>query len=312
MTWLTRAASGHIFINYRGSDAGWAVYLDNVLTARFGGERVFRASRSIEPGEDFPARILSSVEKSTVLVAIIGPRWLAASDRDGARALDNGHDWVRREIAHALRRQVVVLPLLVDGAEPLDPGELPDDIAQLARSQYLRMSYRSAQTDTQRLESELAKYVRAGTARARRRWRLAAATVVTSVTLLAAGAAVWHSTDRPGTGPASPATTGGSSRTASPWVTVRPAGGGPQDPIRLRGAGFPPNRPVRLSILMDDRWVALQPRDTDEFGELLASVDPRAELAGGRLPPGEYQIATNVDDDPRYHVRTTYTVTAPG
>jgi len=44
---------------------------------------------------------------------VIGPRWLAAADDAGIRRLDRPEDWVRRETAEALRRKVLVIPLLL-------------------------------------------------------------------------------------------------------------------------------------------------------------------------------------------------------
>src|SRR5260370_36960928 len=39
----------NIFLSYRGMDGAWAVVLDDHLSARFGAEQVFRASRSLRP-----------------------------------------------------------------------------------------------------------------------------------------------------------------------------------------------------------------------------------------------------------------------
>ncbi|MGH8573278.1 MAG: TIR domain-containing protein, partial [Gammaproteobacteria bacterium] len=66
-----------VFINYRSEAAAWAVVLDRELSERFGVDRVFRAPRSIRPSEDFIDRILQGVRSSSVLLAVIGPTWLA-------------------------------------------------------------------------------------------------------------------------------------------------------------------------------------------------------------------------------------------
>jgi hypothetical protein len=51
-----------------------------------------------------------------VMLAIIGPNWLNSKDESGQRRLDNPADYVRVEIAAALRRNIRVVPVLVDGA----------------------------------------------------------------------------------------------------------------------------------------------------------------------------------------------------
>jgi hypothetical protein len=68
-----------------------------------------------------------------LLLAIIGPGWVAAADANGAPRLADPNDFVRVEIEHALRRQVTVIPVLVDAAEMPAAAELPDSIAPLVR-----------------------------------------------------------------------------------------------------------------------------------------------------------------------------------
>jgi hypothetical protein len=48
------------------------------------------------------------------MVVVIGPQWLNATDAEGNRRLDQPDDWVRREIETALRREILILPLLVN------------------------------------------------------------------------------------------------------------------------------------------------------------------------------------------------------
>jgi hypothetical protein len=304
-----------VFINYRGSDAGWAVYLDNVLSTRFGPDRVFRASRSIQPSEDFIDRILSTVETSKVLVAVIGPGWLAATDRTGRRALDGRDDWVRREIAYAFDKQVPVLPLLVDDTPPLLPEDLPDDIAQLSRCQYLRMSYRSAESDTGRLAEELVKLV-PELAAPRRTRRMLIAAVSLAVVLAGVGAASvagrpWWSGD--GTSDSSSPSVAahrsidGTESARAPYIDLRPPQGSPTSPFEVHGHAFPPRLPVKISIvrIADGKSTDVGSTTTNEFGEFVTTVDPSKT---GRLGPGDHFVSTNVNDDPRYHIKYRYRV----
>ena len=60
---------------------------------------VFMDVTDIAPGEDFARVIEDSVGTADLLLAMIGPQWLSASDRAGTRRLDDPSDFVRREIA---------------------------------------------------------------------------------------------------------------------------------------------------------------------------------------------------------------------
>jgi len=57
-----------------------------------------------------------------VLLAVIGRRWLIAVEEEGRRRLDHSEDYVRLEIATALKRGIRVIPMLVDGASMPRPA----------------------------------------------------------------------------------------------------------------------------------------------------------------------------------------------
>ncbi|NUP46898.1 MAG: toll/interleukin-1 receptor domain-containing protein [Catenulispora sp.] len=114
------------------------------LAHRFGAGQVFKSGQSIPAGADFADRLLIQAATSEVMLVLIGPGWLAAAAEDGTRKLDHDDDWVRREIATALHNRRHVVPLLL-GDEVMLPAaaDLPPDIAQLARCQFVRL-YRSS------------------------------------------------------------------------------------------------------------------------------------------------------------------------
>jgi hypothetical protein len=146
-----------IFINYRTADENFAAALiDDKLSQRFGAARVFRASRSIRPGEDFRPRIWQGLRESSALVAVIGPDWLTMAGENGRR-LDDPEDWVRREIAEALRLGIRVIPVLLAATPMPRRDQLPADIADLASRQYLRLFARSSRYDIQPLVDALAE-----------------------------------------------------------------------------------------------------------------------------------------------------------
>jgi O-acetyl-ADP-ribose deacetylase (regulator of RNase III) len=145
-----------IFINYRVHDqAGYAALLDRELARRFGPDAVFRASRSIRPGDDFVREILRNVRTASVLLAVIGPGWAEA----GRSKVNGTVDWVRLEIAEALMSGVRVIPILVEDANMPIEAELPDDIAALARCQYLRLHHRSIETGIAQVVTDLRRLV---------------------------------------------------------------------------------------------------------------------------------------------------------
>ncbi|SDY98731.1 WD40 repeat [Amycolatopsis xylanica] len=151
---------GGVFVNYRTGDGDFAATLINrVLTARFGADQVFLASRSIRPGEDFTKKIIERLHDCDVLLAVIGARWHSVTDRQRKRELTAPDDWVHREIAEAFRHGLRVIPVFLDHAVALTEAELPDDIAALARCQFLRLSHRNDARDLSRLVDELSDLV---------------------------------------------------------------------------------------------------------------------------------------------------------
>ncbi|MGW3007442.1 toll/interleukin-1 receptor domain-containing protein [Streptomyces sp. NPDC001219] len=147
-----------IFVNYRTDDEeATATLVDRELSRVFGNENVFRASKSIGPGSRFPQELLTAVRRSSVLLAVIGPRWLTAGGSGGRSPLEDESDWTRREIQEALETGAVVIPLLVGGAKRLRNEDLPAEIGDLADCQYRRLNHRNAEADLVRLADDLVR-----------------------------------------------------------------------------------------------------------------------------------------------------------
>ncbi|MEV0055983.1 toll/interleukin-1 receptor domain-containing protein [Saccharopolyspora sp. NPDC050389] len=146
-----------IFINYRTGDCEHAaVAIEQYLSGRFGRERVFRASKSIRPGENFRTELSTASSSARVLLALIGPKWLDARDRDGNPALENKDDWTRKEILNAKRSGARIIPVLCGRKMPrLVAADLPRALTSLADLQSLTYDTGSAGDDLDRIAAEL-------------------------------------------------------------------------------------------------------------------------------------------------------------
>jgi len=122
-----------VFISYRRDDSGgYAGRLFDVLAARFGHDQTFMDLDDIQGGDNFAAVIDEKVGQCSVLLALIGERWLTLKGADGVRRLDAPGDFVRLEIAKALERGVRVIPVLVGGAAMPGEADLPEALRPLA------------------------------------------------------------------------------------------------------------------------------------------------------------------------------------
>jgi hypothetical protein len=140
-----------IFLSYRRQDSESATgRLADALEAHFGDDRVLR-DREFAAGENFVAAIRRAVESSTVMLVVIGRRWLGASDGGGRRRLDDPADFVRLEIELALAARVGVVPVLVEGAAMPSAGELPLSLGDFSRCQALELSDTRWRYDADRL-----------------------------------------------------------------------------------------------------------------------------------------------------------------
>ena len=141
-----------IFINYRRQDTeGYVGRLYDHLAQQFDADNLFMDVTSIEPGADFVQTLEDAVAACDVFIAMIGPQWLTASDGNGNRRLDQWNDFVRIEIASALKHDKLVIPVLVGRAAMPAPAELPEDIQSLARRNAIELSHQRFAYDVERL-----------------------------------------------------------------------------------------------------------------------------------------------------------------
>ena len=114
---------------------------------------------AIEPGRDFRKAIDQSVANCTVLLALIGRDWLDLKDAQGSRRLENPNDFVRIELASALRRDIPVIPVLVRGAKMPRADQLPDDLKELHYRNAVELTHARWKSDVQVLIRALRPYM---------------------------------------------------------------------------------------------------------------------------------------------------------
>ena len=121
-----------IFISYRRDDSRDTVgrVLDHLRLA-FEEEHLFLDVNRQAPGEDYRRMIEAALEQSDVLLVVIGPDWVGTTNREGRRRLLDPEDMVRIEIETALRRDLRIVPVLVEDASMPRPQDLPPSLEPL-------------------------------------------------------------------------------------------------------------------------------------------------------------------------------------
>ena len=147
---------GSVFISYRREDSqGEARALFQDLVARLGRDAVFMDVDSIALGRDFRDVLQERLATCDLMLVLIGREWLAGKDSTGRRRLDNPDDFVRLEIAAALKRKIPTTPLLLQGAQMPTAEQLPGDINDLAYRNGFELSHNRWESDVQELVKRL-------------------------------------------------------------------------------------------------------------------------------------------------------------
>ena len=141
-----------IFLNYRrGNSSGSAGRLFDVLQQHLPNSKIFMDVDSIEPGIDFITAIEQQLLTCDYFIAVIGPGWADTQDADGGRRLDDPNDNVRLEITAALRREIRVVPVLVEGAKMPSAEDLPEALRPLSRRNAYEITHHSFVDDVREL-----------------------------------------------------------------------------------------------------------------------------------------------------------------
>lgn len=147
---------GSVFISYRREDSeGQARALFQDLVARLGRGSVFMDVDSIALGRDFREVLQERLATCDLMLVLIGREWLSGKDSSGRRRLDNPADFVRLEIAAALKRKIAITPLLLQGARMPAAEQLPESISELAYRNGFEISHNRWDSDVQELMKRL-------------------------------------------------------------------------------------------------------------------------------------------------------------
>ena len=145
-----------VFISYRRQTApGEARALFNDLVSRLGKSSVFMDVDSIALGRDFRRVLRKTLESCDLMLVVIDKNWVEAKDEEGRTRLKSPDDFVRMEIETALKRDIVVTPILVEGAQMPTTEQLPREIEDLAYRNAFELTHNRWESDVQEMVRRL-------------------------------------------------------------------------------------------------------------------------------------------------------------
>lgn len=144
--------TGRIFISYRRTETAWAARALFERLWRTFPSRVFIDLESIALGADFTQVIDEHLSGCHAMLAVIGKDWQKEiKDREQHQE----DDFVRIELARALKRGIPVVPVLIDGAAMPKPRDLPGDLKSLAKRAGLPVTADTFDAQTKRIEDQI-------------------------------------------------------------------------------------------------------------------------------------------------------------
>jgi hypothetical protein len=121
-----------IAVSYRREDSeAMTGRIVDRLIAHYGKDAIFRDIDNIPPGIDFRVHLNDVLLKTHILLAIVGPRWLGATERSLERIQEES-DPVRVEVETALRRRVPIIPVLIGSTRMPSNEQLPPSLKDFA------------------------------------------------------------------------------------------------------------------------------------------------------------------------------------
>ncbi len=138
-----------VFLSYRRADAeAEARSIEQRLLQMPDIRQVFLDHEAIPKGEDFVASIRQAIRRSGVVLALIGPDWRGVDAETGEIRLLGERDFVRLELAEALKAGKQVIPVLLNETPPPRPEDLPPELRGLATINAARIRMEDFEEDT--------------------------------------------------------------------------------------------------------------------------------------------------------------------
>jgi hypothetical protein len=130
---------GKIFVSYRrDDDPNAAARVRDGLAGAFGKSNVFMDVDNLLAGQRFDIKLAEALDACDLLIAVIGPRWMELFKAK----LDSGErDYVREEMAAALKRGITVIPVRVGREGNMPPMPRPQDLPKDIRDVVLHQKH---------------------------------------------------------------------------------------------------------------------------------------------------------------------------
>ncbi len=188
-----------VFISYRSADGkDKATALARELGAVFGHDTVFLDKDDLSGGRNWREEVAGALGQRPVLLLLVTPQLINATDAQGRPRWLDESDPVKRELEQALAAGARVIPVLGDGlGDTPDASTWPAPLNQLADLTWRRLRAYDWAADVQRLAQDLrahgvAPAIAAPTARtAPPRWRRPLLAAAAMVVVAALGLGAW-------------------------------------------------------------------------------------------------------------------------
>ena len=119
-----------ICISYRRADSQAITgRIFDRLIAHYGKDSIFIDIDNIPAGRDFRQFLAETLNEASVLLAVVGPKWLGAG-KSGPDRIHDEADPVRVEVETALRNGLAIIPVLIGTRKMPNPTQLPESLKE--------------------------------------------------------------------------------------------------------------------------------------------------------------------------------------
>lgn len=149
-----------LFISYRREDTATAAdRLYAELGKKFGKKQIFMDFKSLKAGSSFVEQIKKQIKSSSVLLVIIGSKWLQSFTEDSPTNQNTpSDDYVLVEIETAQNNGIPVIPVLVEGATMPEEKDLPITLKDFTKLHAFELDLRHWKHDIKSLISAINEY----------------------------------------------------------------------------------------------------------------------------------------------------------